>query len=106
MSLTAFIMIGNSDDKLTQLRWHQFYVETNMAIRRSVEADRGAVHGAWVSEPASAWQNACWCVEISPDSAELLKFKLGELAGAFGQDSIAWAEAKPTEFLGATEAAR
>jgi hypothetical protein len=100
--ITVYISIGNSDDKLTQLRWHQFFTETAFRLRRASEAGGGAIHGQWESEPASAWQNACWCVALHPDSAELLKLSLAELAKDFGQDSIAWAEAPKTEFIGAS----
>jgi hypothetical protein len=102
--VTVYISIGNSDDKLTQAEWHRFYVTVARAIRRatgSVEAP--TVHGQWVSEPASAWQNACWCIEppALAASVELLKLRLAEIAAEFGQDSIAWAEAPVTEFIGA-----
>lgn len=100
--ITVYISIGNSDDKLTQSRWHQYFVETGFRIRRAAEAGKGKVHGQWVSEPASAWQNACWCAELHPDSAELLKLSLAHLAADFEQDSIAWAVAS-TEFIGAAE---
>ncbi len=99
--LTVYVSIGNSDDKLSQAEWHRFFVETGFRIRRAVEAGGGQVHGQWVSEPASAWQNACWCAVLNPDSAEQLKMSLAHLAADFRQDSIAWAEAETT-FIGAS----
>jgi len=61
------------------------------------------VHGQWASEPASAWQNACWCVEMNEAGAEELRWLLQGVAKVFRQDSIAWAEVKDTEFLGASD---
>jgi hypothetical protein len=87
--MTVFIMIGNSDDKLTQADWASYYSNTAIAIQRA-----GKLHGQWVSEPASAWQNACWCIEVGKDSAELLQLRLAEIAGDYRQDSIAWAVAE------------
>ncbi|MEK8108675.1 hypothetical protein NKG94_34580 [Micromonospora sp. M12] len=48
------------------------------------------------------WQNACWCAEIRTERIAILKDKLRLLAREFRQDSIAWAVAPTTEFLGAT----
>lgn len=96
--MIVYISIGNSDDKLTQWHWAAYFSDVAVAIRRAAAA--GAVHGQWASEPASAWQNACWCVELNTDSAELLKLRLAEIAENFRQDSIAWAVAPKTEFIG------
>lgn len=96
---TAYVTIGNSDDKLTQQEWARFFSTVAVAIQRAAGAAKGTVHGQWASEPASAWQNACWCVDINPDSAGLLKWRLSEIAGEFRQDSIAWADAPEVEFL-------
>lgn len=92
--ITVYISIGNSDDKLTQADWASFYREACVAIRDAATT----VHGQWVSEPTSAWQNACWCIEIGPAQASSLKAKLAEIAGFYIQDCVAWAEAN-TEFL-------
>jgi hypothetical protein len=96
---STYITIGNSDDKLTQREWATYFSAVAVAIQRASQAAGGIVHGQWVSEPASAWQNACWCVSINADSAGLLKLRLSEIAAGFRQDSIAWAEAPKVEFL-------
>ncbi len=96
MSYIVYISIGNSDDKLSQADWHRFYVTVNLAVRGAAET----VIGAWVSEPASSWQNACWAIVLPPPvSREHLKMKLSEAAREFRQESIAWAVAPVTEFL-------
>lgn len=89
---TVYISVGNSDDRLSQREWHDFYCK----VSRAIHAAARRVHGQWVSEPAAAWQNACWCVELAD---ETLKYKLAGLAAEYRQDSIAWAVAA-TEFIG------
>lgn len=92
--LTVYVSIGNSDDKLTQARWHEFWVAF-----RSVVTDRAIrVHGEWLSIGCAPYQNACICFEVPAGAVNALKTELAEVAAEFGQDSIAWAEAV-TEFL-------
>ena len=93
---TVYISIGNSDDKLGQAQWVNYIVDMNTAIFHW-QTKR---HGYWHSPFSSQWQNACWCVEISERDEPALVLKLREIAGRFGQDSIAWAEVKDTKFLG------
>lgn len=97
----VYISIGNSDDKLTQNEWSSFHAMTDLVIRRGAYR----IHGAWLSPSADPWQNACWCIETLPDvvSVEHLKMRLAETAATFRQDSIAWAEAPKTEFIGQTD---
>lgn len=95
--MIAYVSIGNSDDKLTQQEWALFFSQTALLLQRHAK-----VHGQWASEPASAWQNACWCIQVDTlTKAEFIKAELVGLADRFRQDSIAWAEVKDTEFLGA-----
>jgi len=98
---TAYISIGNSDDKLSQAEWHRFYITTNRAVREAAAHQGGAVHGQWVSEPASAWQNACWALQLPTEPAHVrrLRIRLRKIAREFSQDSIAWATAPETELL-------
>lgn len=96
--MIVYVSIGNSDDKLTQAEWARFYSETALLLQRSAKV----VHGQWVSEPASAWQNACWCIEVDPMDVGLIEFikaQLIEIAVWARQDSIAWAAVAETEFL-------
>lgn len=99
---TAYISIGNSDDKLTQAEWHRYWRAVSIAVHRASDAQGGAVHGQWMSQPADQWQNACWALQLPNDAAsvEHLKMRLAELADDFQQDSIAWAVAPDTEFIG------
>jgi hypothetical protein len=102
-AVIVYVSIGNSDDKLTQQEWALFFSQTAILLQRHAK-----VHGQWASEPASAWQNACWCIEIVEGLAksEFIQAELVGLADRFHQDSIAWAEVKSTVFLGAPVGAR
>lgn len=95
--ITAYISIGNSDDKLTQREWAGFVNETQEAVRNLAYTK----HGEWFSATTSPYQNACWCVEVRPVMVADLKERLAKIAHAYRQDSIAWAEAT-TEFIGAS----
>jgi hypothetical protein len=102
----VYISIGNSDDKLTQAEWARFFSATSKAIRGTHfrgDPQIRQVHGQWASEPASAWQNACWCVEMNEAGAEELRWLLKRMAKMFRQDSIAWSETTGTEFLEASD---
>ncbi len=94
-TLTVYASIGNSDDKLTQQRWHEFWV----AFRRQVLNYAGQLHGEWLSIGCAPYQNACVCFEIPPAAADSLKAELRRVAAEFDQDAITWAEAQ-TELIG------
>lgn len=93
--MVVYISIGNSDDKLTQGEWAEFYQRT----AELVEFYAHIVHGAWTSLPTAHYQNACWAVVPAAKAKGELKTELGRLARFFRQDSIAWAECPETEFL-------
>lgn len=91
---TAYVSIGNSDDKLSQADWAEFHAAVDAVIRRVAE-----VHGAWVSPSTDPWQNACWCIDVTGVSTTWLRNRLVNFALAYQQESIAWAEVQQTEFL-------
>lgn len=96
--MIVYISIGNSDDKLTQSEWAEFYEEVdNLWFNYPLQA----VHGRWLSNPSHPWQNACWCIEISDESMYIdgIKKDLADIANRYIQDSIAWAQVPATEFL-------
>jgi len=95
VTTTVYVSIGNSDGKLTVEEWQQYRDLTHELLTEvGVTA---AVHGAWQSF-VPKYVNACWCVEVADEHEDALKDTLRELAGKFGQDSIAYAVAA-TEFL-------
>ena len=96
--MIVYISIGNSDDKLGQLGWHQLADETDRAISRVARYEGVRVHGRWYSLPNEPWQNACWCVQFADDPAMSavagsLREALGGLARTYRQDAIVWAVA-------------
>lgn len=93
--ITAYVSIGNSDDKLTQREWATFVRDTFDAVFELSDS----IHGSWTSASDSEWQNACWCLVVNESKEAELKKRLGVLARRFRQDSIAWAEVSSTEFL-------
>ena len=95
--MIVYISIGNSDDKLTQKQWSNFVKMVDSFIRTRAKV----VHGYWLSESSSEYQNACWCVEheLGPAGRSDMKDVLRAYAREFNQDSIAWAEVKETQFL-------
>jgi hypothetical protein len=98
--ITAYVSIGNSDDKLSQDQWSRLHAD----VRAELIGAGGRFHGQWVSPSTSGWQNACWCVEIADGVSIELRRNLARLAVKYGQDSIAWAEAPATLFLGSADA--
>lgn len=104
---TVYISIGNSDDKLSQADWSSYALDVDRAFEASVRYEGARVHGRWYSLPTAAWQNACWCAEWHEDLAyvvDALRRKLASIARDYRQDSIAWAEAPVTEFIGNVDA--
>ncbi len=98
-TITVYISIGNSDDKLTQNEWAHFYA----SVAGSINMHADLRHGRWLSPTDDPWQNACWCIEIDPRRIDRLRRDLANHAAAFRQDSIAWAETT-TEFIRAAAA--
>jgi hypothetical protein len=91
---TVYVSIGNSDDKLSQREWSDFVTEVGYVMHKHC----GVMHGFWLSPSDWRWQNACWCVEVTPVMATQVRAQLADLCGRFRQDSIAWAEAT-TDFI-------
>jgi hypothetical protein len=88
--LLVYVTIGNSDDRLTQQKWSRFVSRT----LASIEAHASKIHGNWVSESASPYQNACFSFDLAPAAVAPLRAALESLRDGFDQDSIAWATAE------------
>lgn len=94
-TVTVYVSIGNSDDKLPQREWSDFAEEfanviAGLALR---------VHGVWFSEPSAPFQNACVCAEVCPVDVNDLKAALTATREEFRQESVAWAVVSKTEFI-------
>lgn len=85
---TITLQIGNSDDKLPQVKWCDYCTATGELVRKF--ADR--VHFAGYPPGCEAWQNACWVFEIESAAVVGLMDVLIALRKRFNQDSIAWTE--------------
>lgn len=94
---TVTILIGNTDNKLTQQEWSEF-----CASVENVATAYGPVQFSGYSTGSAPWQNACWV--IVTDGLEVgLKTRLSMLARYYRQDSIA-VIAGTTEFVEAPDA--
>jgi hypothetical protein len=90
--MIATFAIGNSDDKLPQGMWAGYVADVYAAVGQAVR-EGARVHFAGFSEPGVPWQNALWAIELPaglPEVGATLSGDLRELAGRYGQDSIAW----------------
>lgn len=91
MTTTAVIMIGNSDDKLTQREWADFVSNVDTWTNnwtRMPDWD-AKIHGRWFSAPDNPYQNAAWCIEINEAVLHHVYRILAGLALTYRQDSIA-----------------
>lgn len=94
--LALYIVIGNSDNKLTQKEWSEFCGHVNEAVRAAAHE----VHGEWYSVPNAPYQNACWSIVINDTIKEaLLQDALHKLARLYRQSSIVWAPAPDLTFI-------
>lgn len=94
---TIAVMIGNTDNKLTQQRWSEFCSDVRAVIEGAVSA-RGNIYGEWFSASDAPWQNAAWCVEVDEQDLMLFRHNLIEVRKRYSQDSIGWMESD-VEFL-------
>lgn len=93
-TVTVYVSIGNSDDKLTQDDWCHYCI----AVKTLVQMTTPTIHGEWYSRGGAPWQNMAMCFEIPGALADAMKQELRIIAAEHCQDSIAWATAA-TEFL-------
>jgi hypothetical protein len=82
--LTITILIGNSDNKLTQSEWAEFYAHVDDAVNNHAKS----VQFSGPSNGAAPWQNACW-VAVVAGGDNSINQRLAVLAGNYKQDSIA-----------------
>lgn len=93
--MIVYISIGNSDDRLTQQQWSEFWIDMAAEV-----VSIGKRHGVWFSNSVDSFQNACWCVEFaSADEAAAAKAIAAEIGRKYQQDAVAWAVVDHTEFV-------
>lgn len=70
--ITAIVLIGNSDNKLTQKDWHYFVSD----IRTIIWIFEEEIHFIGSTEPFSEYQSGCFVFEMEKDQLEEFKNRL------------------------------
>lgn len=85
MKKTISVLIGNSDNRLTQGDWATMLAQLETIVNSTCTA----VHFSGTSDPYAVWQNACAVGEIEIEKLPELRAKLGKVCDMFNQESIA-----------------
>lgn len=80
---TVCVMIGNSDNKLSQREWSEFCKD----LRSIMGQLATETHFDATSEGSHPWQNLCVVAQI--EDLDFLRLQLSHVAAAYGQDSVA-----------------
>lgn len=102
MTTTVHIAIGNSDNKLTQAEWANFYKDVDALVEEftglvseGTDTQWRELYGRWMSAAVDSRQSACWAFVPPPqgtvDRKEFVT-RLSRIAFLYRQDSIAWNE--------------
>lgn len=83
---TACILIGNSDNKLSQMLWACFIDRVQETLGRFSKQ----MHFRGYSSGDSCYQNACWVLTIDPNQIQAIKDVLLPIKEEYIQDSIAF----------------
>jgi len=90
MTKTITILIGNSDDKLTQKEWSLYVDEVDHAIRVKVYSNsEHSLHLTGAPETSSPYQNYCWVAVLTEPAIEELKETLSKIRKEYRQDGVA-----------------
>lgn len=82
---TACVLIGNSDNKLSQIEWSYFISAVYETLVRFCKQ----MHFRGYSPSDSSYQNACWVFTIDPNEIQDMREALSPIGKEFNQDSIA-----------------
>lgn len=85
-NLGIVVQIGNSDDKLSQKSWSDFFKE----VHETVKAFAASMYFTGTSDGHAPWQNATFVFSVDEVFVDALKHKLTEIRGRYSQDSVAW----------------
>jgi len=83
---TACVLIGNSDNKLSQIQW-SFFID---AVQEALAHFSKTMHFRGYSSGDSCYQNACWVLTIDPNQIQEIKDALSPIKETYIQDSIAF----------------
>jgi hypothetical protein len=81
---TVVIQIGNSDDKLTQREWSDYWAAVETEV-----CDLAEKHFSGGSGTINPWQNYCWVLDMKDTDVPVLSNRLREVRERFRQDSVA-----------------
>lgn len=91
---TISILIGNSDDKLSQKQWAEFVGNIEYWVKKFCSN----IHFSGGSANNLPWQNYCIVFEVEKDKEIWIKENIIELKQKYNQNSIAWIDGQ-TIFL-------
>jgi hypothetical protein len=91
---TITLLIGNSDNKLTQCQWKDFCNQ----VHERVDIWSEEIHFSAPSVGWADWQNASWVFICKEKFIDDLKIEISEIRKRFLQNSVAWTEGN-TEFV-------
>ena len=82
---TVTILVGNSDNKLTQQEFAHFIQSMKLAVEKHAHM----VHFFGGCATFDPWQNVCWVIEIDWEQAKSLRTQIVNLRASYKQDSVA-----------------
>ena len=82
---TISILIGNSDNKLTQAYWADYIAEIDNVVTNHANV----IHFTGGSAYYSPYQNACFVFEIQEEKIKWLLEKVTRIRKSYSQDSVA-----------------
>lgn len=88
MIKTLSILIGNTDDKLTQKQWSEFVQQVDRIVKVSAKV----IHFMGSTIATSQYQSYCVVIEIIEDRISSFKESLKNIKKQYNQDSIAFVE--------------
>jgi hypothetical protein len=92
--ITIYVAIGN-DSGLSQTSWIKYHD----AVAEELIRGGGRILADWYSLPTAHWTGCCFWVEIHAGIGDRLQETLTEIARAYGQPRITWAEVLATTSL-------
>lgn len=92
---TVHIAIGNTDNKLTQQEWANYFSDVSTLVHGWNGITQ--VFGEWVSPSTAPFQNAAWAFAY-PANWEDFRDHLSSTAGKYGQTTVA-VNISVTEFV-------
>ncbi len=86
LRVTVAILIGNTDNKLTQQMWATYVRDMSSLVADYTED----IHFCGGPSTFERYQNACWVFTIDDRDRSSLRTKITKLREEYRQDSVAW----------------